>query len=534
MTKAPTAAVSLVMVAGMCCLGASPAAGDSVAAAPSDETTVVRILAGGVLQVATPDDGSFVFVGRDRPDSVNVEDLTHPMEAVAPCEVREFDEVFCPRDQVSSVLVLTGSGSDTVKALLDIPIVISTGPGNDTAIDIRSPEAHLIMGPGDDGVRPRFGAIDVLGGPGEDSVSYYQGVSNPDDVVVALDDIANDGTAPQDDNVHSDVEEIFSDGGDDLLIGSNAANTIDGGQGDDLMFGLGGDDQFVSFFANINTGADSMFGGAGTDTVSYADRFEQGVIVRLDDLAFDGEVGEGDNVHSDIENIIGSDSSDVLTGSSANNAISAGEGNDLIDGGPGADTVNGGDGVDSITYVDRATDLAVSLDGVANDGAAGELDNVAADLENITGGSGRDTLTGNDAKNILLGEGGRDVLSSLGGNDLLDGGLGADEMFGGPGRDTVTYEARVSRVIVRLDALANDGQQGELDRVRGLENVIGGRGNDLLLGDDDRNVLRGLLGDDTLRGQGGNDLLVGEAGNDRGNGGAGTDTCQTETRVNCP
>ena len=230
------------------------------------------------------------------------------MEAVAPCQIHESDEVFCPRDQVNSVLVLTVQEMTMSGLGSDIPVVISTGRGDDSALDIRSPDAHLVMGPGDDGVRPGGGTIDLVGGEGEDSVFYHQGVANPDAVVVALDDIANDGPAPQDDNVHSDVEDIFSDGGDDLLIGSDAANIIEGGQGDDTMLGLGGDDQFVSFFANINTGADSMFGGAGIDMVWYADRFEQGVIVRLDDVAFDGQVGEGDNVHSDIEDIIGSDS----------------------------------------------------------------------------------------------------------------------------------------------------------------------------------------------------------------------------------
>src|SRR6478735_12819813 len=98
MTKAPTAALSLMMVAAVCGVGVGPAAADSVAAVAPDQTTVVRILGGGVLQVSTPDDRSFVTVGRDHPDAVNVEDFSHPMEAVAPCQIREFDEVFCPRD----------------------------------------------------------------------------------------------------------------------------------------------------------------------------------------------------------------------------------------------------------------------------------------------------------------------------------------------------------------------------------------------------------------------------------------------------
>ena len=47
--------------------------------------------------------------------------------------------------------------------------------------------------------------------------------------------------------------------------------------------------------------------------------------------------------------------------------------------------------------------------------------------------------------------------------------------------------------------LANDGEQGELDLVQGFENVTGGGANDLLIGNDLRNVLHGSAGDDALR-----------------------------------
>ena len=121
-------------------------------------------------------------------------------------------------------------------------------------------------------------------------------------------------------------------------------------------------------------------------TITYIDRTDP-VAVRLDGLGFDGFPGEGEEVKDDIENIIvGANHGDVLTCSSASNDIRGLGGTELIDGGHAADTLDAGPGLDTVTYLDRTTDLAVSLDDVANDGATGELDNVAADFENITGG----------------------------------------------------------------------------------------------------------------------------------------------------
>src|SRR5262249_45519293 len=147
-------------------------------------------------------------------------------------------------------------------------------------------------------------------------------------------------------------------------------------QGDDTILGLGGDDRFVTLFDNVDTGTDAMFGGSGIDTVSYADRFDTGVVVRLDDLPFDGQAGENDNVHSDVENIIGSEEADVLPGTSAENIIGAGFGNDLLDGGLGADLLDGASGPDTVTYSDRTAAVTTRIDGEGNDGEAGEGDNL--------------------------------------------------------------------------------------------------------------------------------------------------------------
>ena len=75
------------------------------------------------------------------------------------------------------------------------------------------------------------------------------------------------------------------------------------------------------------------------------------------------------------------------------------------------DNVYGGDGPDTVSYAERLNPVTVTLDGVGNDGEAGENDFVASDVENITGGSKNDTLIGNDKANKLLGGSGNDTLN---------------------------------------------------------------------------------------------------------------------------
>ena len=82
---------------------------------------------------------------------------------------------------------------------------------------------------------------------------------------------------------------------------------------------------------------------------------------------------------------------------------------------------------------DRVAPIAASIDGVANDGEAGEGDNIATDVESIVGGSAGDTLTGGAGNETLIGGAGNDTLSGLAGDDVLDGGAGADHLDGGAG-----------------------------------------------------------------------------------------------------
>ncbi len=165
-----------------------------------------------------------------------------------------------------------------------------------------------------------------------------------------------------------------------------------------------------------------------------------------------------------------------LLGEAGKDVLIGGMGHDFLRGGPGNDLFKGGDGTDGVTYADLSAPVTATIDGMANDGPAGEHDEIALDVENLYGGSGPDTLTGNKEANLLMG------------ND------GADQLFGGKGKDTLS------------SGNGDDTLEGQDD-------------DDTLLGSWDDDTLRGGTGNDTIAGHGGNDQLYGEAGNDSLDGG---------------
>jgi hypothetical protein len=157
--------------------------------------------------------------------------------------------------------------------------------------------------------------------------------------------------------------------------------------------------------------------------------------------------------------IVGGGGDDTLRGGIGNDLLEGDEGDDLLDGGAGddalegvpggypdettthgADAYIGGGGADSVTYEERSEDLRLSPDGVANDGAVGERDDIGTDVTVVIGGHGSDVMTGNARRNVFGGGDGDDELTGAGGDDQLDGGTGADRLYGGDGADVLGGE----------------------------------------------------------------------------------------------
>jgi hypothetical protein len=169
-----------------------------------------------------------------------------------------------------------------------------------------------------------------------------------------------------------------------------------------VAFGGGGDDAIngerltgVEMVVAGGDGNDRLTGGPLADTL-------------------DGGAGNDD--------LDGRDGADRLSGAAGDDFLQGALGTDVIGGGPGIDTAYFGPGRASIT---------VTLDGVANDGAQGETDNVLNDVEDVTAnadGDGLVTLRGDDAGNVL------DVDNGVG---RIEGGAGSDTLYGGPLDDVI-------------------------------------------------------------------------------------------------
>jgi Ca2+-binding RTX toxin-like protein len=277
-----------------------------------------------------------------------------------------------------------------------------------------------------------------------------------------------DGVKPVIVDGGSDDDKLTSSGGADALHGgpgddtlSDVGDTAPAG-GDDLLDGGDGDDTL-----SLGSGDDLVHGGAGNDAVVMGNGDDT---LRLDDIANDGRSGETKNIRSDIETvdgglggdtIFGNGAGNVLLGDAGNDLIDAGGGNDRLEGGAGADDLIGGAGTDRATYSNTAAQR-ITLDGVRDDGAAGELDNVRADVEDVSAGAGDDEVIGNGADNALDGGAGNDRLDGAGGVDSFVGGPGADALFARDGlRESVdcgtesdTGEADTNDELAACEGLA--------------------------------------------------------------------------------
>jgi Ca2+-binding RTX toxin-like protein len=303
------------------------------------------------------------------------------------------------------------------------------------------------------------------------------------------------------------IKAMVTDGaGNDKITGGAGNDVFVGSPGDDTLDGAGGND---SFGDAGGVGADTLVGGSGSDTANYSAR-SAGVVVSADDAGGDGAVAENDDVRSDVEILLGTPYADRLTGGAGNDTLRGNAGDDVLDGRGGNDVLEGGSGEDTADYRTRTVALDLSNDGVANDGAAGESDNIAGDVEKLIAGSGNDDVLGARNADVLAGGDGNDTLRGNDGDDLLDGGLGADVVDGGAGTDTVDYSARSSALDV--DLAAGRGTDG--DTLTGVDGVNGGSGDDRLRGNDSNGRFDGGPGNDWIDGRGGADRMAGGDGFD--------------------
>lgn len=253
--------------------------------------------------------------------------------------------------------------------------------------------------------------------------------------------------------------------------------TVYGGAGDDTLTGGDGNDTFYGDLGNdtmnggsVNTDGDIYWGGAGSDTVTYASR-SAAVTITVGAGAADGETAtETDDIKADVEIVRGGSGDDTFTGEAGNQTFYGGAGNDTFDmgllasTGAGADTVYGEAGTDTVTYASRLELVVVTMDlNAANDGNTGELDNVRDDVENFICPTAAVvcTITGNGLDNTITGGAGADVLAGGAGDDVFimgataGIGAGADNISGGAGIDKVDFSTYGAAVTATMSGVAS-------------------------------------------------------------------------------
>ena len=169
--------------------------------------------------------------------------------------------------------------------------------------------------------------------------------------------------------------------------------------------------------------------------------------------------------------------------------VQGGNGNENIDGTEGGDNIDGGGGNDKI-YGER----------------------------------GSDKIEGGDGSDLVEGEQGNDEVNGGAGNeDVIFGGTGNDQIDGGPGEhDIADYQGVGGAVTINLADQTVTGAEGE--HLEGIEDAIGGSGNDTIIGSSEPNRMDGGPGNDHLEAVGPGDAAFGGPGGDQCTGGFAEET----------
>lgn len=217
----------------------------------------------------------------------------------------------------------------------------------------------------------------------------------------------------------------------------------------------------------------------------FGDQWELGDgddMLRLDGAARGAREGSTvlDGPGNDV--VLGSSIGDTFFDGPGRDRLSGRGGDDTLFSGPGADVLSGGAGRDTVDYdaplgAPRRGGVRADLDGKADDGSAGERDQIRTDVENLGGTPFADTLTGDGRANEIAGAGGADRIFGLGGNDTIDAVLGSAVVDPGAGTDRVQGGRIVRARDGRRDTISSCGLAiaDRRDAVSGCARVSRGR-----------------------------------------------------------
>jgi len=321
----------------------------------------------------------------------------------------------------------------------------------DNAVNIGS---NVFMMVHDDGGTD---TIDLSGYGGHQFVSLYQ--EAPSNVLGGIWNMTiSRGTQ---------IENLLTGAGADVLRGNDLSNYLDGGAGIDSFYGNGGNDIMVvnfgdRIFENANEGFDTVraLGSAYTLTANaHVERLMVNSTSSTNSVTLVG--------NEFTQQLLGNNGDNILVGGGGVDSYIGYLGNDIYVTDHASETIieTAGQGYDSIyTSVSYTIAAGLSIERFVTTSQAGTA------AINLTGNEIGQVMGGNAAANVLYGGGGNDSLYGYNGNDVLDGAQGNDSLFGGAGvdrfifRESVGVASGIDRIYdmnssdnIVVDALAVSG-----------------------------------------------------------------------------
>ncbi len=245
-------------------------------------------------------------------------------------------------------------------------------------------------------------------------------------------------------------------GGDHVVLGGTEMDdTLIGGKGDDTLHGDGGNDILEG-----GDGGDIILGGAGDDIIT--------------------DIGG-------LDNLQGGDGNDAIASGAGEDLILAGAGKDFVLQGPDLSEAFGGLGDD---FIHLGSESNLSFGGEGNDWMEGGGGN------NLLQGDNGDpflnsTIAGHD---VFLSGQGDDDYDAEGGDDIMEGSDGVQRFEGVNGFDWATYKdvelgINVDMLLRAFDETPIPPSNATIqDRFDSVEGLSGGRGSDIIRGDDSTRV----------------------------------------------
>ena len=419
-----------------------------------------------------------------------------------------------------------GSGDDWLDALAVSNQITALGGTGADRLWAGSANDTLSGGDGNDVLIGGAGANALDGGAGSDTADYSGATQ-----AVHID--LNDGTVT--DNGYglvdtlTGVENLTGGAFNDVLVGQADANTLIGAAGADYLIGLGGNDVLDGGTGAANT----LQGGLGDDR--YIVRASGDSLVELANEGVDSvETTLGlFRLGTNFENLsyigaaaftgLGNALDNRIVGGTGADSLFGYEGDDYLEGGSGAaNTLIGGLGDD--TYrVAAAGDSLIERAGEGHDTVLASVSLTLRDnFEDLrfigsagfvgTGNSLANSIRGDSGRDTLIGMAGDDALEGLAGDDRLRGGLGADILHGGGGVDIADYSDALASITLSNGVIHSSDVNVTSDTLISIEGYVGSAFNDTLLGGAGVDILDGDLGSDVLAGYAGNDILAGGSG----------------------